>query len=139
VEETGKVSLAKLKELVSPITRDGNFDDNLRKIRKYNRRLERFLGITYVSATGIYTNKPMKKRPSYEVRQALTRLHEILAESWTTCDKPHHTKLQLATLGGSNASEGAVTRESDFLGFGLLFGRHTGETQWRQSKMEVHR
>jgi hypothetical protein len=139
VEETGKVSLAKLNDLVSPITRDGKFDDNLRKIQKYNRRLERFLGMTYVSATGISTNKSMKKRPSYEVRQVLTRLHEILAESWTTCNKSHHAKLQLATLEGSNASEDAVMRESDFLSFGLLFGRHTGETQWRQSKMEVHR
>jgi hypothetical protein len=127
------------QDFIVPTTEGKEQREALAKIEKYNRRLERFLGISNSSDSEMPLTETAKGRPSYEVRQTISKLHQILVESWSkTCFKSHQAKLRLATFGNHKRVPGEETGDlPEFQNFDLLFSTHSQPPQWRQSKIRV--
>lgn len=125
-------------KFVTPIARKEKQNDNMTRIQKYNRRLERFLGLQSSFAPDTTMNEATKGHPSYVVRQYLDKLHDILTKSWSTCqESPHYAKLRLATFVGKRQT----TSHKEELGHcdvDLLLQTHS-PIYWQQTRMIIHR
>lgn len=127
-------------EYVTSITREANQKQNMTRIQKYNRRLERFLGLSASSDPEKPISVAPKDHPSYEVRQFLNKLHDILTKYWGICDAHpfHQAKLRLATFGSKKHknSNREVLQSRDF---DLLLRAYDIPARWKQSRTTFHR
>ncbi|KAH7351356.1 hypothetical protein BKA65DRAFT_476678 [Rhexocercosporidium sp. MPI-PUGE-AT-0058] len=84
--------------LVTRITTDAKQEYNMMKIQKYNRRLERFLGVPPTSIAKVPTVETGRAHPSYEVRQFLDKLHDLLVKTWVHARAPTKPRSVLPRL-----------------------------------------